>query len=334
MKTLVYFDKDVRNVTFFYYDIILKAAAEAGFNVVSSDWNEHSSLNRNKDTYIFVTDIYDFFKLFMKGYRNFIYWFQGIVPEEHFMLSGNRSKIKYVVNSLLEYLPLKFCRYKFFVSEYLVNHYSKKYHLSLEKGDYFIMPCFNTDMHSESFEIEHKYEKNVFCYAGGLQMWQGFDKILDFYKLIESKRRNASLRIYSKDVENAKKLIEEHGISNYYVDCLPPEELDKELAKCKFGFILREDNIVNNVATPTKLAAYVGNGVIPIYTSSIHSYRDLAVSHKYLCCIEDCSDIDPVLALMDESQNPEDVYKDFKEVFDVYFNKDKYILAIQKYFSM
>lgn len=49
--------------------------------------------------------------------------------------------------------------------------------------------------------------RTFFCYAGGMQIWQGFNLMLSFYKEIEKMNDNVSLRIYSKDVEQSKAAI-------------------------------------------------------------------------------------------------------------------------------
>ncbi len=50
-------------------------------------------------------------------------------------------------------------------------------------------------------------------------------------------------------------------------DSVPPEELAAKLSQFEFGLILREDSIVNQVSSPTKMAEYLSHGVIPIVDS-------------------------------------------------------------------
>ena len=51
------------------------------------------------------------------------------------------------------------------------------------------------------------------------------------------------------------------------VDTLPADELKKEYEKAQYGFTLRDNIIVNEVACPTKLIDYVKYGIIPILKS-------------------------------------------------------------------
>lgn len=41
---------------------------------------------------------------------------------------------------------------------------------------------------------------------------------------------------------------------------MPVSQLNEEHAKYKFGFLLRMDDVVNNVATPTKYNSYLTLG--------------------------------------------------------------------------
>jgi glycosyltransferase involved in cell wall biosynthesis len=54
------------------------------------------------------------------------------------------------------------------------------------------------------------------------------------------------------------------GIPSVIVDSKSHEELLRLYPECHYGFILREDIIVNRVACPTKLVEYIAMGIIPI----------------------------------------------------------------------
>jgi len=332
MKKVYYFKKDMRNVTEYYYDIILSGLRKRGAEIIELNvHNGKSKIEVPKTDFLLITDLYDFMMLYLKGYRNFIYWFQGITPEEHFMT--RHSKLKYFVFSFLERLALKRSKYKIGVSKYLFEHYNKKYGLKIKMDEVFIMPCYNSELCSENFRKPDKYEKNVFCFAGGMQPWQGFEDILKIYSRIEQNYDDVFLKVYSKELEEAKALIETYHLKNYSVDCVPQEEMERVLADCKFGFIIRADNIINNVATPTKLATYIGNGIIPIYTGTIYAFRDLSTQFKHLCCLNDIKDISPIEALIEEKINGEELYNEFSSIFNIYYNTKEYVDRLSLYFE-
>ncbi len=330
---VVYFEKDIRNVTGFYYSIITSALEHN--NVDLQKRNVASIKNlisvKRKD-YALITDLRDFAKLYLLGHRRFIFWYQGVTPEEVYLMSG--SKIRYSIFSFFEKLSLKAIKYKIGVSNYLFKHFEEKYNISLKDGSYFIMPCFNNLLNKDSFYKEGKYENNIFCYAGGTAVWQGFDEMVRIYGEIEKKHPNVFFRIYSKEYDRAKEIISKYKIKNYSVESLPPTEVDQALSSCKFGFIIRENNVINNVATPTKFGTYIGNGVIPIYTPAIKAFEDLSKEFKFLCCSTIDEIVNNVDDYLDTSVAADDVFNEYSRIFEKYYNRENYIERLSAYLNL
>ena len=332
--TVYYFKEDCRNVTEYYYNVILDALKKRGVDCKVLDKCDFQTARLiSKSDYVLATTLKSFIILYLSGRRHFIYWYQGITPEEVYLMSG--QKWKYYVNSFIEKLSLKTIKYKIGVSKYLFEHFEEKYKVKIDWNSVFIMPCFNSELNENSFNTQGKYEKNIFCYAGGTQAWQGFDEILRIYAEIEKKRDDVFLKIYSKDIAAAKIMIEAAKLKHYSVDCVPQSEMDKALSDCKFGFIIREDNIINNVATPTKLGTYLANGVIPIFSSTVHSFRDLTDNYKYLCCVENGPEVaNQIIAFMDNKFDAQDIYKEYERLFADYYNKDYYVNKLGSFLSI
>ena len=332
MKKIYYFKKDLRNVTEYYYGIILSSLKKAGYETVElENFDRRKRPAIEKDSYILATDLLDFFVLYLYGYRKFVYWFQGISPEEHYLIK--KSKWKYWLLSYCERLALKKVKYRIGVSKYLFEHYNVKYHMNINLLDVFIMPCYNTELQELNFFTPDKYQNKIFCYAGGVQKWQGFEEIVAIYQQIEMKHDDVFLKIYSKQLDEAKEIISKYSLKHYSVDCVPQDEVDKTLADCMFGFIIRNDSVINNVATPTKLATYVGNGVIPIYTGTIHAYKDLSDKYQYLCCIKDEYDIEPIEDLLNKKVDGTILLKEYEKLFNDYFNTENYIKDLSRFFQ-
>ena len=329
-----YFQKDINNVTGYYYDILFESLNKNGHNIKALDNDAYSLIAKSikKDDYILVTSLFTFFKLFVLGYRKFIYWFQGVSPEENYVLM--HSKLRYYIYSFIEKLAIKKVEYKIGVSRYLFNHFERKYNMEIDEDTTFIMPCFNADIKKEHFFIPGKYENNTFCYAGSMRAWQGFDNILNFYSKIERLHPNVFFKIYTSDEEIAKEKVQKSGIRNYSIGCVPIDKVDDVLSDCKFGFLLREDTIINNVATPTKLGSYLGNGLIPIFTSAIHAYRDLAKENSYLCCLNKLDDTQSLERFLTSDIKPEDIYNEYSSIFNTYFSRKEYVIRLQEFLRL
>ena len=328
--TVYYFKEDVRNVTEYYYKVILDALKDNGNTIRGIETHKDKAVRCiPKDSYILVTSLFSFIRLYIKGFRNYIYWFQGISPEEDYLI--RKSRLRELVLSKIEKLALSKVKYKIGVSKYLFEHYNSKYKLDIKINDCFIMPCFNSDYYKGNFFIPNKYDNNVFCYAGGLQPWQGFESILKTYSDIESKYKNTFLKVFSKDLEGAKKLIEKYNISNYSVDCVKQEDMNKALAQCKYGFIIRDNDIINQVATPTKLVTYIGNGVIPIFTSTIRFYADLAKEYEHLYCYDETNKEVIIDMALSVKINPILLEEEYRNIINKYFDAEVYRKKLSEY---
>lgn len=312
------------------FNIIYEACQKAGYDTEIVNWNE-SIPYYDKDTLYFVSDIFTAMRLMLKGYKNIAIWFQGIYPEETLMLNG--SKFKYWGTYIIEKYVLKHARYCVFVSVSMKEHYEKKYKISF-LNRYTIMPCFNCKLDINSFYENDKYLNNVFAYVGGLTKWQCFEKTMQLYKIIEdSGLPNTSLIVLTKDQEAARKIIDSVGINNYRLGFVSLDELSGVLSKVKYGFILREDNAVNNVATPTKLSTYVANGIFPIYSECIKDFHSNFVKTGYGIGVSDFSSKSLLQQVWDIEKKIIDgnsVYLKYKEFFDNYYSNEKYEILISE----
>jgi hypothetical protein len=328
MNIIFYLPKKCINDATSYYSNLIKIAFEqSNFNViVYEDLNFKYS---DKD-FFFVIRVRDYFNLFLKT-RSFkiIHWHQGIGPEQIMLIHGFsiKSKITAFLLSVVEFFQLRFSYFNFYVSEEMIRHYSRKYFFKIV--DFCIIPCYNKNLSKESFETNKI--KNSFVYAGSLYHWQCFDKTLETFSLIEKEIEDASLYILTNELEESKRMIKKYGIKNvqtYYVNI---DDLDKELSKFQYGFLLREDDIINGVATPTKMNSYLAAGIIPIYTDVVDSFKHNIDLKEFGIKLKNMTEINQIPRLIKE--NYEIDYKRFFQVclenFENYYD-DEYNIKLAK----
>lgn len=322
-KKQIYFFKGSNNeVIDHYFFIVEQALKRIGFNVVYIEaFDELKSLN--KKSFVFVAELRHSIPLILKGFHNIIYWNQGTTPDEDYM--RRKSLIRKLILQLCEYMTFKRSIYLLFVSEYMRGYYAKKYKISFDNTSH-IMPCFNTNLKEECFAAD-KYKKNIFCYIGSLAKWQCFEETLDAYKKIETNLdHDCELRVFTGQGAEAKKLIESRGITNYTIKYVEPAHLHEHLKECKYGFLIREDNPVNHVATPTKMSTYLSCGIIPIYSDCIKDFSKLFSSKKYFVQIPCATkNLRFNSLLMLDKVDATDVYEEYKEIFDTYYNTESHI---------
>ena len=102
------------------------------------------------------------------------------------------------------------------------------------------------------------------------------------------------------------------------------------MKQAKFGFALREDTVVNRVATPTKLANYVASGIIPIYSECVHDFYKQSSSNPYQIAIHDVNNItddevDRIIKLLDKTIDGEILQASMHTYFDKYYNTEWHI---------
>ena len=216
-----------------------------------------------------------------------------------------------------------------FVSEAQKLHFEKQYHISFAHS--YVMPCYNCELDESVFETKGKYENNIFAYTGSFTApWQYIHGNLSFYKKIEDRfGAKVFLKILTPHQDVAKKKMEEYGIKHYSIGCVPPEELPCAIADAKFGLLLREDNIVNNIATPTKLSSYMSCGLIPIVSSCIKDYSKHMKGEECFVLVDNNLNAEGLDHLIETPTDFNVVRDSFMRYWDAQYNTSKHINNIK-----
>lgn len=320
-----------QDVSAYYVSIIAEGLEKCGYKIKwIIDANE---INAGES--VLIVSVYDYYRVKRKKPYQIFLWIQGIWPEESYM--RNKSKLRRYIISFIEKQAIQKADFLFMVSNAMKAHYERKYHLKLYND--YIMPCFNSTLTTQKFE-KSRYEKNVFVYAGGLQPWQCVNKMVCLYKELEKSEMALELRFFTSATEEAKNLLKNCGIKNYTVKYLKQDDLDKELLKAKFGFVLREDEPVNNVSTPTKISTYLSQGVIPIITDAIYDFSTKSKDMKYCICLDSKSSVkkwayDIRKWILNVEINIEELQCEYQGLFNTYycgkFHSERIAEKLRKY---
>lgn len=200
----------------------------------------------------------------------------GVVPEEVRYFDGD--KFSYLIMSLVE--KIIFTKKEITVicvTKAMRMHFINKY--KRFKGKFLIYSIFPAHLYAKnnSFEVYNigKNEVTV-LYSGGNALWQKIDLMLDVIEKNQS--LNINYIILTSDIEEFAKKISNRKINmqQLVLKNVSANELHEFYKTADYGFILRDDNVVNNVANPTKLIEYLFYGIIPIVISpKIGDYLDL-----------------------------------------------------------
>ena len=266
-------------VTDTYLELIGKVLSELGENVSYVD-SYRKVFAFPKDELVVDALSRETFRLILHGYRHILFWFQGLDPEENYLVM--RSRLKLAVLNLMEWFDVRHIDFTLYVSEAMKRYLTQKYRIAPDESRCYCMPCMNTELHPDAFFAENKYESLNFAYVGSLSVWQSFEETAELYAKIEKAfDQRTRFLVFTGDQDDAEKILKRKGIRNYTVGFVPNEQLPRALADVKYGFIVRKDNIVNRVATPTKISTYLSCGVIPIYSECLEDFAAAAKTLTY-----------------------------------------------------
>lgn len=313
-------------VTDYYINIIKEAFIINDYEV--KEYNDKSS-NIDINAIFIVATPLEQLKLYLKGCRNFVTWSQGVAPEESYM--KHKSWLKWKVISLIDKFAFKRCKILLLVSQYQKEFYENKYKLNISDKSY-VMPCYNCEIEKDAFDNINKKNKNIFVFAGScVTIWQYFEETMKFYKKIEAKYVDkVELLVLTKDKNYAESILKKYRIKNFNIDYVSVENLPSKLSNCKFGLLLRKDNIVNNVATPTKLSTYLSCGLIPIVSSSIKDFAKYMKGRRNFIVVDDEDDITLVESYINKKLDTNELYNDISNYWDEHYNTKKHINEIAK----
>lgn len=203
--------------------------------------------------------------------KKIIFWIQGAVAEESYL--KNNSKIRFYILKIIENICLYLSDAYIFVSPYMKEFYSSK--ITVKDKPNLIVPCIS--------DLEYHSVEKVplsFCYLGGMSEWQNFPKIIQMMTKINEKYPHSSFKVATNET-----LIANDVISNFASTTLKnkiqlcslssKKEIEEFLSTCEYGFLIRDDILVNQISSPIKMAEYLSCGVNIITTQAIRSYSPL-----------------------------------------------------------
>lgn len=187
----------------------------------------------------------------------------GALPEE-FAMNGNYPAVQR--ESIHEELAMRYADYIVCVTQSMVEHMQKKY--VSYRQNYIVLPILSEkalNTKAESKTPNESLPRPVITYAGGMQSWQMIPEMQTCMR----QQPGYDYRIYTAEPE---KFWEYWGkvpaLKWMLVESAETDQLYRNYRQCQYGFVLREDSIVNHVACPTKLIEYILNGIVPIMNTA------------------------------------------------------------------
>lgn len=265
----------------------------------------------------------DAFFYYLKGFHNIVFWQQGATAEESYL--RHKSSIRRRILNFMDCFIIKRAKINIFVSKEMLLYYERLMKRSLKDKTY-IMPCFNDSYDKSVSCIQNKdYCKPSFTYVGSLTDWQCFEETIDLYKQIETIMPNATITVLTFQKEEALRIMKEKQVTNYSVNTVDKSEVKNTLKDVSFGFVIRKDIIVNQVATPTKLSSYLAAGVLPIYSDCLKDFTESCKKFNISLCLTKDSTAKDVCNFVKMKKSNKEIEKNIKAIFDTYYSPSFHI---------
>ena len=196
----------------------------------------------------------------------------GVVPEEIKYFEGSELKFRFM--NMVEAILFKKEKLTVIcVTNAMKKHFTQKY--PNFNGSFLIYSIFPENLFQEMEAGIPAADKVTILYSGGNAGWQNIPLMLEVIKA--SKGNHFKYIILSSDLDYFKAEVAKLGLAHedITINRVHPSELGAYYAKADYGFILRDDNVVNTVANPTKLVEYLSYGIIPVVlTPNIGDYLE------------------------------------------------------------
>ena len=265
-------------------DIINQRCIQINIPLLASDYYQFAAQFSASFGIVYVHSIYQLISSFKQNLflscNNKIWDVHGVVPEELVMM-GNRSTEVINFVSGLEKLAYTHATLIIAVTGEMIKHLQNKYSDLNQLSKKFIkLPIIST-LIAPNGTVLSPLEKNkpVVIYSGGVQVWQQVHKMLEFVHL---NTHRFSFIFLVTDVDLIRKKYQELYACDFpdMLKSVSPEEVSSYYKVAKYGLLLRDDNVVNQVACPTKLIEYISYGLIPIFASDqIGDFKTLGLKY-------------------------------------------------------
>lgn len=188
-----------------------------------------------------------------QGFSSKIIWFINGIPEEK-LLHNNSITVK--VRAWMSWKLVKIYSKPDLivtVSTRMGKYVNEKFP---EIPFYAVPTCVDHSI----FKSKENKGRKYFTYLGSGAPWQNLDVLSKIWQEIHKLEPNIQFRVISRD-SRTKILAEGIGKNRIeFVGSEDFEEIAEFLSESLVGFLIREDNLVNRVSYPTKMAEYLASG--------------------------------------------------------------------------
>lgn len=171
----------------------------------------------------------------------------------------------------------------------------------------------------------------IFVYSGSMEEWQQFDSVCLLFLEIQKAIPRARLLVLTNQADEAMTFLRHFGDDLFQVRTAPYQEMGGYLQQCHYGFLIRENHLVNQVAAPIKLNDYFSAGLKVIISPNIGDSQHLVEKYGLGLILNDyshegvCRFVRAYHEDLQENYDKKLIREVFREQFDIGIAVNKYI---------
>jgi len=268
-----------------------------------------------------------FIKVFYKRDIKIIYDNRGVFIDEE-ILKGHWKKngIKALTFRKLEKILLKKCEAHIVVSHYFhdyVIEINKNSIPDLQKKTFVITNGTTVNKNNMQQQIKKNANNIIGVYSGSAAKWQNLNEIVALFKVVTNNFNNLLFKIISYNGEVFRNALDNSEIdaSRVEIEGLDSHEVLNSLSACNFGILLRENNLINNVAAPLKFAEYLAAGLPVLISKGVGDTEEIIKKYNVGIVVHDNLYVESMKAML-ELLEDETIYQRCLDVAKKEFNID------------
>lgn len=208
---------------------------------------------------------------------------RGLAYEESVMSHGDKwvhKRNREIKLQAMEYAKSHCDAYNF-VTNNMRNYLQDKYKFN-SNLPYTIIPTLYKVETVDFNELQKVQQREmwkesdyIITYVGSTAAWQSTTQLVDIIDRLSSLSENIRFMILTNGEIHEMDALKEKLKNRLIIKSVKHSEMKYYLSMSNIGIVIRDNNIVNRVAAPTKIAEYLTNGLKILYSGDIGIIEDL-----------------------------------------------------------
>lgn len=169
------------------------------------------------------------------------------------------------------------------VSEALVKYWRRE--SAYPGNQHVVIPCTLRKLEQETIDavasVRNRFgfteDDIIIAYAGSAAGWQSFDLMNRYMPGLFSQNTKVKLLVLTENTDGLQLL--QKFPDRVKVSWLKANEVNSVLSACDYGWLVREQSVTNEVASPVKFAEYLAAGIPIIISEQLGDFTGFVRQH-------------------------------------------------------